>query len=116
MIYILNAKLPGLEADVRTIALDAPYSMPGLDTPDAYETLLHDVLLGEAALFSRADEVEESWRIVKPILNAWQKKKGIAFYAAGADGPPGLDSLIGDCEGCWRGLSASHQHGRSRIS
>jgi len=116
MIYILNAKLPGLEADVRTIALDAPYSMPGADTPDAYETLLHDVLLGEAALFSRADEVEESWRIVEPILNAWKQKKDIAFYAAGADGLPGLESLMGDCEGCWRSLSASHQHGRTRIS
>ena len=116
MVYILNAKLPGLEADVRTIALDAPYSMPGADTPDAYETLLHDVLLGEAALFSRADEVEESWRIVEPILNAWKQNKDIAFYAAGSASLPGIEALMADCEGCWRELSASHQHGHTHIS
>lgn len=115
MIYVLNAKLPGLAGDVRTIALDAPYSMAGLDTLDAYETLLHDVLLGEASLFSRADEVEESWRVVEPILNVWSRQKRIGFYAAGSSDPPGVDRLMADCEGCWRDLSAGHQHGHTPL-
>ncbi|MDQ6951583.1 MAG: glucose-6-phosphate dehydrogenase, partial [Mariprofundales bacterium] len=47
LIYTINAKQPGLAPDLRKLHLDAPYSVPGMGTPEAYETLLHDVLLGE---------------------------------------------------------------------
>ena len=42
-----------------------------VDSPDAYETLILDALLGDASLFTRADEVEEAWSIVDPIIDAW---------------------------------------------
>ena len=42
-----------------------------VDSPDAYETLILDALLGDAALFTRADEVEKAWAIVTPIIEAW---------------------------------------------
>jgi glucose-6-phosphate 1-dehydrogenase len=78
--------------------------MVGSGMPEAYETLLHDVMLGEAGLFSRADEVEESWAIVAPIMDAWAKETDIATYPAGTLDIPGMDALLDECEGGWRDL------------
>ena len=47
-----------------------------VDSPDAYETLILDALLGDASLFTRADEVEEAWSIVDPIVEAWADAAG----------------------------------------
>jgi len=106
----MTAKQPGLSMHLRCVKLDASYGMAGSGMPEAYETLLHDVMLGEAGLFSRADEVEECWNIVMPILDAWKEQKDIATYAAGsmpgcdAD-VPGMDELLAGCQGGWRDLS-----------
>lgn len=116
MIFLLNAKLPGLNDQLRELALDAPYAVTGADSPEAYETLLHDVLLGQAALFSRADEVEESWRIVAPVMEAWKGRRGLHFYEANTWDVPDLDTLMEGCIGCWRDLSTTHQHGYTSIS
>ena len=116
MVYLLNAKLPGLDDQLRELALDAPYAVAGSDSPEAYETLLHDALLGQTALFSRADEVEESWRIVEPVMNAWKGKRNVRFYEAGSWDIPGMEEMMEGCDGCWRDLSASHQHGYTSIS
>ena len=43
------------------------------DAPEAYETLLLDAMLGDASLFTRADEVEAAWAIVTPIIELWQQ-------------------------------------------
>ena len=56
------------------------------DSPEAYERLLHDALRNEATLFTRADEVEAQWRIVQPILDAWQSGPGPSLYEAGEPG------------------------------
>lgn len=116
MIYLLNAKLPGLNDQLRELALDAPYAVTGADSPEAYETLLHDALLGQTALFSRADEVEESWRIVMPVMEAWKDRHNIRFYEAGSWDIPGIEMIMEGCIGCWRDLSAVHQHGYTSIS
>jgi len=116
MIFLLNAKLPGLNDQLRKLALDAPYAVSGTDSPEAYETLLHDVLLGQTALFSRADEVEESWRIVAPVMEAWKERRGLMFYEAGSWDIPGIEILTEGCVGCWRDLSSTHQHGYTSIS
>jgi glucose-6-phosphate 1-dehydrogenase len=111
MLLSMTAKQPGLATDLRDIQLDARYGMDGVGLPDAYETLFHDVLLGEAGLFSRADEVVESWRIVEPIMQIWSEKKTIDTYPAGTCDVPGLDDLISDCEGGWRDLcSPLHEY------
>ena len=58
--------------DVRAVNMDFTYgSAFSVDSPDAYETLILDALLGDASLFTRADEVEEAWGIVTPIIDAW---------------------------------------------
>ena len=64
-----GAKVPGLGVDVRNVTMDFTYgSAFQIDSPDAYETLILDALLGDASLFTRADEVEEAWSIVDPII------------------------------------------------
>lgn len=105
MYLTMTAKRPGLSMELRELELDAPYGLPGNTMPEAYETLLHDVLMGDAGLFSRADEVEESWEIVAPLLEAWQNNHDITFYEAGSGDIPGMDQLMDDCEGDWRSLS-----------
>jgi glucose-6-phosphate 1-dehydrogenase len=66
-----------------------------VDSPDAYETLILDALLGDAALFTRSDEVEKAWGIVTPIIEAWADEPPPAFpdYAAGSWGPDAADAL-----------------------
>ncbi len=108
MLLSMTAKQPGLSTDLRGVHLDASYGMAGSGMPEAYETLFHDVLLGEAGLFSRADEVEESWRIIAPIMKAWAEQKDIVTYPAGSMEIPGMDELMHDCEGSWRDLSSKH--------
>ena len=67
-----GAKVPGLGLDVRSVTMDFTYgSAFSVDSPDAYETLILDALQGDASLFTRADEVEEAWSIVDPIIDAW---------------------------------------------
>ena len=64
-----GAKVPGLGLDVRSVTMDFTYgSAFNVDSPDAYETLILDALQGDASLFTRADEVEEAWSIVDPII------------------------------------------------
>lgn len=106
----MTAKQPGLSMQLRGVTLDATYGMAGAGMPEAYETLLHDVMLGEAGLFSRADEVEECWRIVMPILDAWMEQQEIATYPSGSmpgcdAEAPGMAELLADCQGGWRDLA-----------
>lgn len=97
----MNAKMPGLTTDTQRMVMRAPYSENGLDVSDAYEVLLHDVLTGDATLFSRADEVEESWSIIEPILNVWKDRISVERYRSGTWDVPGMDVLFEDCVGGW---------------
>jgi glucose-6-phosphate 1-dehydrogenase len=66
------------------------------ESPDAYETLLLDVMQGDATLFMRADQVETAWSLVMPILDYWEAKPPQDFpnYAAGSWGPESADDLL----------------------
>jgi glucose-6-phosphate 1-dehydrogenase len=97
----MNAKMPGLTTDVQRMVMRAPYAREGMNVPEAYETLLQDVLLGDATLFSRADEVEESWGIVEPILEKWKDRFSIARYRAGTWDIPEMNRLLEGCVGGW---------------
>jgi len=97
----MNAKMPGLTTDTQRMVMRAPYSEDGTDVSDAYEVLLHDVLTGDATLFSRGDEVEESWSILEPILNEWKERISVNRYRAGTWDIPGMDELFKDCVGGW---------------
>ncbi len=97
----MNAKTPGLTTDIQRMVMRAPYSVDGEDVADAYEVLLHDVLIGDATLFSRADEVEESWSIIEPVLNAWQGRMNVHRYRSGSWDIAGMDELFSQCVGGW---------------
>lgn len=97
----MNAKMPGLTTDTQRMVMRAPYSEDGSDVSDAYEVLLHDVLIGDATLFSRGDEVEESWSIIEPILNAWKDRISVERYRSGTWDITGMDKLFEDCVGGW---------------
>ena len=97
----MNAKMPGLTTDTQRMVMRAPYAEFGEDTADAYEVLLHDVLTGDATLFSRGDEVETSWSIIKPILKAWENRISVDRYRAGTWDIPGMETLFENCVGGW---------------
>jgi glucose-6-phosphate 1-dehydrogenase len=99
------AKVPGLGLDVRTVNMDFAYDTSFVvDSPDAYETLILDALLGDASLFTRADEVEAAWSVVTPIINAWADMAPPHFpnYGAGSWGPEAADELLGRDGRRWR--------------
>jgi len=92
-----GSKVPGLGLDIRTVTMDFTYgSAFSIDSPDAYETLILDAMLGDASLFTRADEVEAAWRIASPIIDTWvsQPAPDLPIYAAGTWGPDEADALI----------------------
>ena len=61
-----------------------------------YETLLRDAMRGDATLFQRADNVEEGWRVVQPVLDAWAAERSTAIpaYPAGSEGPDRAAALL----------------------
>jgi len=92
-----QAKHPGQrmllnQVDMRFSYCEAFRSTP----PEAYETLLLDVIRGDATLFMRADQVEASWAVVDPILEGWQNIVPSDFpnYQSGSWGPAAADVLI----------------------
>jgi glucose-6-phosphate 1-dehydrogenase len=100
-----GAKVPGLGIDVRNVTMDFTYgSAFQTDSPDAYETLILDALLGDASLFTRADEVEEAWSIVDPIVEAWAEMPVPDFpnYESGTWGPDIADDLLARDGRRWR--------------
>jgi glucose-6-phosphate 1-dehydrogenase len=71
----------------------------GRRSPEAYERLLLDSLLGDATLFSREDSVDAAWRFVDPLLKHWEESghSGLSFYDAGSWGPEeAMDLMVAD--------------------
>ncbi|HYH92302.1 MAG TPA: glucose-6-phosphate dehydrogenase [Candidatus Saccharimonadales bacterium] len=100
-----GAKVPGLGMAIRPVTMDFTYgSAFSVDSPDAYETLILDALQGDASLFTRADEVEEAWGIVDPIIEAWATSPPPEFpnYDAGTWGPVAADELLAREGRRWR--------------
>jgi glucose-6-phosphate 1-dehydrogenase len=100
-----GAKVPGLGMAIRPVTMDFTYgSAFSVDSPDAYETLILDALQGDASLFTRADEVEEAWGIVDPIIDAWASGPPPEFpnYDAGTWGPKAADELLAREGRRWR--------------
>jgi glucose-6-phosphate 1-dehydrogenase len=87
---LFESKIPGLEMKLKAVDMDFTYQEAYTGSlPEAYETLLLDVLLGDPTLFMRADQVDAAWKIVMPILDAWSKfpQRKLHFYKAGEWGP-----------------------------
>jgi glucose-6-phosphate 1-dehydrogenase len=99
-----GAKVPGQAFRVRTVSMDFSYGAAFLEeTPDAYERLLLDAMVGDPTLFIRTDEVEEAWRIVDPLLTAWARDDApLSHYPAGSWGPKEADGLLEREGRAWR--------------
>lgn len=99
----IGMKIPGSGFHVQTVNMDFHYSsLTEKHLPSAYERLLLDCMLGDATLFTRNDAVEEAWKFVQPILNAWEYNPEIPVYGypAGSWGPDVADKLV--IGGEWR--------------
>ncbi len=103
-----EAKMPGPELRTRTVDMDFSYgSSFGMATADAYHRLLLDCMLGDQTLFTRADEVEEAWRVVTPALAAWEAPSdpaSVPQYEAGTWEPTEAELLINRDGRRWRRL------------
>ncbi len=101
-----DAKIPGTVLQVQSVYMDFPYSKLGAAIQGGYERLLLDVTHGDQTLFTRGDEVEHAWRVVTPILEAWEKRPATDFpnYAAGTWGPEAADRFLEKDGRRWRTL------------
>jgi glucose-6-phosphate 1-dehydrogenase len=79
--------------------------------PEAYETLLLDVMSGNATLFMRSDQVEAAWKIIMPILNAWEARPPVDFpnYAPDSWGPEDAEALIARDGHNWVTIPSQHK-------
>ena len=105
-----GAKRPGFQMATNTVHMDFCYQTAfGVESPDAYEMLLLDVMRGDATLFIRSDEAEAQWRLITPIEEAWatQNLKELPLYDAGSDGPSEANDLTIGNGHHWRKLMES---------
>ena len=92
-----GAKIPGPKVQVGTVDMDFQYTQYFGDAPSTgYETLLHDVMAGDATLFQRSDIVEAGWSVVDPIVKVWESLGSHAIYpyVAGTWGPLAANALL----------------------
>jgi glucose-6-phosphate 1-dehydrogenase len=109
-----EVKVPGaavaLTSNIEIAAVDMDFNYAeafGEVAAPAYETLLLDIMIGEATLFTRSDEVEAAWRVIDPLIKYWEsnRPKRMPTYAAGSWGPREADELIEKDEMEWRDLT-----------
>jgi len=91
-----GAKVPSAGIKLRSVNMDFLYSSTFLvETPEAYERLLLDCMIGDPTLFTRADEVETAWQLVDPIEAAWRDgRPALETYPAGTWGPESANKLV----------------------
>ncbi len=101
----VGAKVPGPGLRVRSVNMDFDYgSSFSIASPDAYERLLLDCMLGDSTLFTRRDEVEAEWSIITDIMHGWQEygQPHLDSYGAGTWGPASADRLLAQDGRTWR--------------
>lgn len=102
---ILNTKIPGLETRTQPVKMSFRYATTfGSNTPEAYERLVLDAMIGDGTLFIRGDEALASWRLYTPVMDAWAAAGGadMASYPAGSWGPTDADALLKKFNHEWR--------------
>ena len=99
-----GAKVPGPEFRIRDAELDFSYAEEfDEEPPEAYERLLLDAMLGDPTLFIRSDEVRQAWRVVEPLLDAWDGgNTPLHRYEGGSWGPEASDQLLAKAGHAWR--------------
>ena len=98
-----GSKVPGAGMQVRDVTMDFGYGHAFTEaSPEAYERLLLDVLLGDPPLFPRHAEVESSWKILDPIEQFWATQGQPEQYSPGTWGPSSADALLARDGRVWR--------------
>ncbi len=101
-----QAKAPGMAIDPHSVSMDFAYGTSFLRvSPDAYERLLLDCMLGDATLFARWDEVERAWEIFQGLLDVWEAETAhFPNYDAGSWGPAAAHELMARDGRAWHAL------------
>ena len=98
-----GSKVPGAGMQVRDVTMDFGYGHAFTEaSPEAYERLILDVLLGDPPLFPRHEEVELSWKILDPIEEFWAEQGQPEQYRPGTWGPASADELLSRDDRHWR--------------
>ena len=102
---LLNAKIPGLQTRTQPVKMHFRYSTTfGSNTPEAYERLVLDAIIGDGTLFIRGDETEASWRLITPLHEFWtsEGQRGMESYVSGSWGPRAADHMLWTNNHDWR--------------
>jgi glucose-6-phosphate 1-dehydrogenase len=100
-----GSKVPGTAMEVRDVNMDFAYGESFTESsPEAYERLLLDVLIGDPPLFPRQQEVELSWRILDPVEDFWASYTKPEQYPAGSEGPASAEAMMARDGRAWRRL------------
>ena len=98
-----GSKVPGTSMEVRDVTMDFGYGHAFTESsPEAYERLILDVLLGDPPLFPRHEEVELAWKILDPITAYWAGHGAPEQYRSGTWGPPSADAMMARDGRTWR--------------
>jgi glucose-6-phosphate 1-dehydrogenase len=103
----IGAKVPGARPQIGDVKMRFCYEdYFHRRVATGYELLLYDAMRGDATLFQRADNVEQAWRIVDPVLKAWRENRPQRFpnYAAGTWGPREADEILARSGRTWRNV------------
>lgn len=112
-----QAKRPGTEMVLTPVDMIFNYAEAYEEQePEAYETLLEDVIEGNQTLFMRADQVEAAWEVITPILEAWHKRAPVDFpnYSPDSWGPEDAEALIARDGHFWANLPSSGKNGNHK--
>jgi glucose-6-phosphate 1-dehydrogenase len=100
-----GSKVPGTSMEIRDVNMDFAYGESFTESsPEAYERLLLDVLIGDPPLFPRQEEVELSWKVLDPIEEYWAAHGELEQYKSGGYGPESADRLMARDGRAWRRL------------
>jgi glucose-6-phosphate 1-dehydrogenase len=105
-----SAKIPGPSVRMGGVDMKFNYGDYFKVAPSTgYETLIYDCMLGDATLFQRADNIEDGWRLVQPLLDAWAKnpRGDLPVYPAGSAGPREADELLARDGRRWRPIDGN---------
>ena len=98
-----GAKVPGTAMEIRDVNMDFAYGGSFTESsPEAYERLILDVLLGDPPLFPRHEEVEQAWKILDPVLDFWARKGKPEQYPSGEWGPQSAVDMLARDGRTWR--------------
>jgi len=107
---VLNAKKPGTDDQIVPVAMEFCNNCDQ-GSPEAYESLIHDAIIGDQTFFTHWDEVSLSWKFIDPIRRAWNEGKDeLHLYESGSWGPAAADRLLAEEGHAWWPVSRERNH------